>query len=70
MAYCQAHDLGYLGWSWSGDSPEYHYLDVVADYRPGKEAVWGRRLIDGPNGLRATSREAGIYGGFWLAARR
>jgi mannan endo-1,4-beta-mannosidase len=62
--------LGYMGWSWSGNSPEYHYLDVVSGYRPGRETVWGRRLIEGPNGLRATAKEAGVYGGFWLAARR
>ncbi|GAA0736571.1 cellulase family glycosylhydrolase [Dactylosporangium roseum] len=70
MAYCAAHNLGYLGWSWSGNSPEYHYLDVVSGFRPGRETVWGHRLIDGPDGLRATAREAGVYGGFWRAARR
>jgi mannan endo-1,4-beta-mannosidase len=70
MAYCQLHDLGYLAWSWSGNSPEYHYLDVVEGFQRSKRTDWGRRLIDGPDGLRQTSREAGIYGGFWLAARR
>lgn len=70
MAYCQAHGLGYLGWSWSGNSPQYGYLDVVTGYRPGRLTSWGRRLIDGPNGLRATSRPASVYGGLWLAAVR
>ncbi|MET7392698.1 glycoside hydrolase family 5 protein [Dactylosporangium sp. NPDC005572] len=70
MAYCEANSLGYLGWSWSGNSPEYHYLDVVSSFKPGRETVWGRRLIEGPDGLRATGREARVYGGFWLAARR
>ncbi|WP_433209396.1 cellulase family glycosylhydrolase [Dactylosporangium sp. CS-047395] len=70
MAYCQAHGLGYLGWSWSGNSPEYHYLDVVSDYRAGRLTSWGRRLIDGPNGLRATGRTASVFGRQWLAAAR
>lgn len=68
MAYCQAHGLGYLGWSWSGNSPQYDYLDVVSGYRPGRLTPWGRRLVDGPNGLRATSRPASVYGSLWLAA--
>jgi mannan endo-1,4-beta-mannosidase len=70
MAYCVRNDLGYLGWAWSGNSAEYHYLDMVAGFGAAKRTDWGRRLIDGPNGLRQTSKEAGIYGGFWLAARR
>ncbi|HTJ39227.1 MAG TPA: cellulase family glycosylhydrolase [Dactylosporangium sp.] len=70
MAYCQEHGLGYLGWSWSGNSPQYSYLDVVSDYRPGRLTQWGRRLVDGPNGLRATSHPASVYGRLWLAAAR
>ncbi|MEV6931823.1 cellulase family glycosylhydrolase [Dactylosporangium sp. NPDC051485] len=70
MAYCQEHGLGYLGWSWSGNSSQYSYLDVVTGYHPGRLTQWGRRLIDGPNGLRATSRPAAVYGRLWLAAAR
>lgn len=70
MAFCQAYGLGYLGWSWSGNSPQYEYLDVVAGYRPGRLTAWGRRLVDGTNGLRATGRTATVYGRLWLAAAR
>ncbi|MFI5911534.1 glycoside hydrolase family 5 protein [Dactylosporangium sp. NPDC051541] len=70
MAYCQAQGLGYLGWSWSGNSSQYHYLDVVSDFRPGRLTAWGHRLVDGPDGLRATARPADVYGRLWLAAAR
>jgi mannan endo-1,4-beta-mannosidase len=70
MAYCQRLGLGYLGWSWSGNSPQYQYLDVVSGYRPGRLTAWGRRLVDGPDGLRATGHPASVYSGLWLAAAR
>jgi len=68
MAYCRAHGLGYFAWSWSGNSPQYAYLDLVSGYRPGRLTPWGRRLVDGPDGLRATSRPAGVFERTWLAA--
>ncbi|GAA3450948.1 glycoside hydrolase family 5 protein [Dactylosporangium matsuzakiense] len=70
MAYCQEYGLGYLGWAWSGNSPQYHYLDVVSDFHPQRLTAWGHRLVDGPDGLRATARPAAVYGRLWLAAAR
>ncbi|WP_432977830.1 hypothetical protein [Dactylosporangium sp. CA-233914] len=43
MAYCRQH----VAWSWSGNSPQYGYLDIVSGYRPGRLTAWGRRLVDG-----------------------
>jgi mannan endo-1,4-beta-mannosidase len=63
MAYAQANRLGYLGWSWSGNEPEVGYLDIVRNFDPNSRTMWGNRLINGPNGISTTSREATVYSG-------
>lgn len=61
MAYSQAYGLGYLGWSWSGNTSEVGYLDMVVNFDPLSRTPWGVRFITGPNGLSTTSREASIF---------
>jgi mannan endo-1,4-beta-mannosidase len=61
MMYAQAYRIGYLGWSWSGNSTDVRYLDMVRNFDPKVRTPWGTRFIAGVNGLSATSREAGIY---------
>jgi mannan endo-1,4-beta-mannosidase len=61
MTYAQTYRVGYLGWSWSGNSAEVAYLDMVRDFNPSIRTPWGARFIGGVNGLRATSREASVY---------
>jgi mannan endo-1,4-beta-mannosidase len=61
MGAAQAHHLGYFGWSWSGNDPKYSYLDLVNNFDAGSRTTWGRRLINGPNGLTTVTREATIY---------
>jgi mannan endo-1,4-beta-mannosidase len=63
MAQAQARGLGYLGWSWSGNSGGVEYLDMVTGFNPAALSTWGERIFNGPNGIRQTSREAAIYGG-------
>ncbi|ANN17163.1 beta-mannosidase [Amycolatopsis orientalis] len=63
MAQAQARGLGYLGWSWSGNSSEVGYLDLVDSFDPARLTPWGERFLNGPNGVRQTSKEATIYGG-------
>jgi hypothetical protein len=58
----QRHGLGYLAWSWTGNSAEVAYLDITA--RSGAAAQlspWGDDIVNGPNGIRATSRPASIF---------
>jgi mannan endo-1,4-beta-mannosidase len=61
MAYAQAHHIGYLGWSWSGNDSEVGYLDLVRDFDPRRRTWWGNRLVDGPNGISTTSQEATVF---------
>ncbi|MEV6928021.1 cellulase family glycosylhydrolase [Dactylosporangium sp. NPDC051485] len=61
MAYAEAHDVGYFGWSWSGNEKEFNYLDLVNDFDPANRTAWGRRLLTGPNGISTDTREATIY---------
>ena len=61
MARAQQYGIGYLGWSWSGNSSNLSSLDVVQNFDPGRLTAWGSRLINGQNGIRATSRKASIF---------
>ncbi|MEU4620999.1 cellulase family glycosylhydrolase [Actinoplanes sp. NPDC023801] len=61
IAEAQARGIGYLGWSWAGNTDPI--LDMTNNFDAASLTTWGRRIIDGPNGIRATSREATIFGG-------
>jgi mannan endo-1,4-beta-mannosidase len=63
MAEAQARGLGYLGWSWSGNSSDVAYLDMVNGFDPASLTPWGERFLNGANGIRQTSKEATVYGG-------
>jgi mannan endo-1,4-beta-mannosidase len=63
MAQAQARGLGYLGWSWSGNSGGVEYLDLVNAFNPASLTPWGERFLNGPNGVRQTSKEATVYSG-------
>ncbi|MCW2639883.1 MAG: cellulose-binding family [Dactylosporangium sp.] len=59
----QARGIGYLGWSWSGNSGGVEYLDMATTFNPDQLTSWGQRIFNGANGIRATSKEATVYGG-------
>lgn len=63
MAQAQARGLGYLGWSWSGNSSDVGYLDMTNSFNPASLTPWGERFLNGANGVRQTSKEATIFGG-------
>ncbi len=63
LAQAQSRGIGYLGWSWSGNSGGVEYLDMTNGFNPASLTPWGTRILTGPNGIRQTSREASIYGG-------
>ncbi|MCG8589054.1 MAG: cellulase family glycosylhydrolase [Proteobacteria bacterium] len=62
LEYAEAFDVGYLGWSWSGNSSDLESLDIVVDFDPGRLSPWGETLINGPNGIAQTSVLATVYG--------
>lgn len=57
----QSRGIGYLAWSWSGNSGGVEYLDLVSNFNPGKLTPWGERIFNGANGIRSTSKEATVY---------
>ncbi|GAA0939040.1 hypothetical protein GCM10009558_053090 [Virgisporangium aurantiacum] len=61
LAEAQARGLGYLGWSWSGNTDPI--LDMALNFDPAQLTTWGQRIFNGANGIRATSREASIFAG-------
>ncbi|MET7787729.1 cellulase family glycosylhydrolase [Streptomyces sp900116325] len=61
MATAEQLRLGYLAWSWSGNTDPI--LDLAIDFDPSRLSSWGRRIFNGVNGIAQTSREATVYGG-------
>jgi len=50
------HGVGYLGWSWSGNSSGLESLDITMGFDVNQLSPWGQRLIHGENGIAATAK--------------
>ncbi|WP_063736461.1 glycoside hydrolase family 5 protein [Streptomyces sp. RTd22] len=61
MANAQTLGVGYLGWSWSGNSGGVEYLDMATGFNAASLTSWGQRIFKGANGIGSTSREASVY---------
>ena len=59
VAQAVARGIGYLGWSWAGNNDSR--LDMTNNFDPNQLTTWGQRIINGPNGIKATAQEATIY---------
>ncbi len=57
------YNIGYAGWSWSGNGGCCVDLDLVNNFNANSPTSWGTLLIDGRNGIRETSVLASVYGG-------
>lgn len=63
MSYSQQKGVGYLGWSWKGNGSGLEYLDMSNDWQGTSYTEQGRAIIEGANGIRATSRLSTVYSG-------
>ncbi|MFH8241143.1 cellulase family glycosylhydrolase [Streptomyces sp. NPDC018321] len=61
MATAERLDLGYLAWSWSGNTDPV--LDLALDFDPSRLSSWGERIFHGADGIARTSKEATVFGG-------
>lgn len=62
MQYCTEQDIGYLGWSWIGNSGGVEYLDIALDNEGKKlSPEWGEKLINGEYGIKKTSKICSIF---------
>ncbi|MBQ7009275.1 MAG: cellulase family glycosylhydrolase [Ruminococcus sp.] len=41
MSYCEQNDMGYIAWSWMGNSGGVEYLDLVSSWDGSKLTEWG-----------------------------
>jgi mannan endo-1,4-beta-mannosidase len=53
--------IGYLAWSWTGNSQDVGYLDMTENGSAGQLTGWGDDIINGMNGIRSTSEPASIF---------
>lgn len=63
MSYTNQTGIGWIAWSWSGNSDEVSYLDMVNDFDPNSRTSWGDRVISGANGLSSTSDLCSLFDG-------
>lgn len=62
MEYCTELGVGYLAWSWKGNSTDVAYLDLAVDWKGETlSPEWGEIVVNGKNGLKATSKICSVY---------
>ena len=62
IAQAQQRGNGYIGWSWSGNGGGGTGLDMANNFDPASLTTWGNRIVNGANGIRATSVLATVFG--------
>lgn len=63
LSYSQQRGVGWLAWSWKGNGPEWAYLDMANDWAGTSLTGYGNRIVNGANGIRATSQIASVFTG-------
>jgi hypothetical protein len=62
VAEAERLGFGYLAWSWTGNSGGVEYLDITARSGSADElSDWGNDIVNGSNGIRATSQPASVF---------
>lgn len=54
MRISEERKVGYIGWSWSGNSGDLSSLDMTVGFNLSNLTPWGDTLINGANGLKET----------------
>jgi mannan endo-1,4-beta-mannosidase len=53
--------VGYLAWSWTGNSGGVEYLDLSENGSASQLTGWGDDIVNGMNGIRATALPASLF---------
>ncbi len=63
MSYTQSQGVGWMAWSWCGNSSDVSYLDMVNSWNRSSPTSWGTTVFTGSNGLSSTSTECSVFSG-------
>ncbi len=61
MELAEKYGIGYLGWSWSGNSGGAESLDITRNFDVNRLTSWGDFLINSTHGIRRTSQPATVF---------
>jgi lysophospholipase L1-like esterase len=61
LAVADRLQVGYLGWSWSGNGQSNASLDLVQQFKASQRSAWGERLIRGAHGLQHNAVRASVF---------
>lgn len=62
MQYCTENSIGYMAWSWKGNSGGVEYLDLAKEWDGSVLSPdWGENVINGTYGIKATSKICTIF---------
>lgn len=54
-------EIGYVGWSWSGNDASTQDLDIALNWNPETLSVWGTTLLKSTNGIEQNSLVSSIF---------
>lgn len=57
MQYCEEQGIGWLAWSWKGNSGGVEYLDMTSEWDGSKLSDWGDKVVNGEFGIKKTSNK-------------
>ena len=61
LDYSKEKNIGWLGWSWTGNSSEVAACDMFGGYDDSDYKTNGTNIVKGTNGIKQTSKECGYY---------
>lgn len=63
MSYSQQKGVSWLAWSWAGNGDIWKMLDISYSCDDIQLTSWGDRVVNGADGIKATSKKASIFTG-------
>lgn len=63
MSYSRAKNVGWLAWSWTGNSGDLSFLDLTYDWAGNNLTDFGNRVIYGADGISETSKTCSVFTG-------